>query len=32
MENKAEWHGAAPSREQCELFLAQLNGIEDGGY
>ncbi len=31
MENKAEWHGAAPSREQCELFLAQLNGIEDGG-
>jgi len=30
MENKAEWHGAAPSREQCELFMAQLNDIEAG--
>ena len=31
MENKAEWHGAAPSREQCELFMAELNDIEKGG-
>lgn len=29
MENKAEWHGTAPSREQCELFLAQLNELEN---
>ncbi|MBP2628404.1 MAG: Transketolase [Firmicutes bacterium] len=30
MENKAEWHGTAPSREQCELFLGQLNDLEAG--
>ncbi|VBB05493.1 Hypothetical protein LUCI_0703 [Lucifera butyrica] len=24
MENVAEWHGKAPSREECELFLADL--------
>ena len=29
MENKAEWHGTAPSREQCELFMAQLNELEN---
>lgn len=29
MENKAEWHGTAPSREQCELFLTQLNELEN---
>ncbi len=29
MENKAEWHGTAPSHEQCELFLAQLNELEN---
>jgi len=29
MENLAEWHGMAPSREQCELFLGQLNNIEN---
>lgn len=29
MENLAEWHGKAPSREQCELFLTQLNEFED---
>ena len=29
MENKAEWHGTAPSREQCELFIAQLNELEN---
>jgi transketolase len=28
MENKADWHGKAPSREQCELFMAQLNDLE----
>jgi transketolase len=27
MENIAEWHGKAPSREQCELFLSQLNEL-----
>lgn len=31
MENKAEWHGVAPSQEQCQLFLAQLNELEEGG-
>lgn len=29
MENVADWHGKAPSREQCELFLNQLNGLEN---
>lgn len=29
MENKAEWHGTAPSRAQCELFMAQLNELEN---
>lgn len=24
MENKADWHGKAPSREECETFLAGL--------
>lgn len=28
MENQADWHGKAPSREQCELFMAQLNDLE----
>jgi len=28
MENIADWHGKAPSHEQCELFLAQLNDLE----
>jgi len=30
MENIADWHGKAPSREQCELFLGQLNDLEVG--
>jgi transketolase len=30
MENIADWHGKAPSREQCELFLGQLDNIEAG--
>lgn len=29
MENVAEWHGKAPSREECEKFLADLEGTED---
>lgn len=29
MENIADWHGKAPSQEQCDLFLAQLNDLED---
>ena len=29
MENLAEWHGKAPSREQCKLFLEQMNEIEN---
>ncbi|SFL45834.1 transketolase [Pelosinus propionicus] len=28
MENIADWHGKAPSREQCDLFLSQLNELE----
>ncbi len=28
MENIADWHGKAPSREQCDLFLSQLNDLE----
>ncbi|MDF2569879.1 MAG: cbbT [Sporomusa sp.] len=28
MENVADWHGKAPSREECSLFLAQLNEME----
>ena len=24
MENQAEWHGIAPSREQCEAALKEL--------
>lgn len=31
MENLAEWHGQAPSHAQCELFLGQLNSLEEGG-
>ena len=31
MENVAGWHGKAPSREECELFMGQLNEIEEGG-
>lgn len=30
MENIADWHGKAPSREQCEVFLGQLNDLEAG--
>lgn len=26
MENQAEWHGIAPSREQCEVALKELGG------
>ena len=26
MENQAEWHGIAPSREQCEAALKELGG------
>lgn len=29
MENVADWHGKAPSREECEKFLADLEGTED---
>ncbi|MBP2651836.1 MAG: cbbT [Firmicutes bacterium] len=25
MENMVDWHGKAPSREECELFLAELD-------
>ncbi|MEN6412975.1 MAG: transketolase [Veillonellales bacterium] len=25
MENAAEWHGKAPSREECQLFLSELD-------
>ncbi len=28
MENAVGWHGKAPSREECELFLKQLNEYE----
>ena len=31
MENLAEWHGQAPSQAQCDLFLGQLNALEEGG-
>lgn len=30
MENIADWHGKAPSREQCKDFLGQLNKLEAG--
>jgi len=26
MENKAEWHGNAPSKEQCEQALKEIGG------
>ncbi|MBC8015098.1 MAG: transketolase [Sporomusaceae bacterium] len=29
MENIADWHGKAPSQEQCNLFLSQLNDLEN---
>ena len=29
MENIADWHGKAPSQEQCDLFLSQLNDLEN---
>ena len=29
MENIADWHGKAPSQEQCDLFLSQLNNLEN---
>lgn len=29
MENIADWHGKAPTHAQCELFLAQLNDLEN---
>ena len=28
MENKAEWHGVAPNKEQCELAIFELTGKE----
>ncbi|OAM92906.1 transketolase [Pelosinus fermentans] len=28
MENIADWHGKAPTRQQCDLFLSQLNELE----
>lgn len=28
MENVADWHGKAPSPEQCQAFLAELNASE----
>ena len=28
MENQAGWHGVAPSAEQCEQALAELEGGE----
>lgn len=28
MENRPEWHGNAPSKEQCELALKELGGIK----
>ena len=29
MENRAEWHGKAPSREECATFLAELEAMDD---
>ncbi|MBP2662764.1 MAG: cbbT [Firmicutes bacterium] len=29
MENRAEWHGKAPSREECATFLAALEAMDD---
>ncbi len=29
MENIVDWHGKAPSREECDKFLADLEGTED---
>ena len=29
MENVAEWHGKAPSREECTTFLASLEAMDD---
>ncbi len=29
MENVVDWHGKAPSQEECKLFLSVLDGIED---
>lgn len=29
MENIADWHGKAPTQAQCELFLTQLNDLEN---
>ncbi len=28
MENQVGWHGTAPTREQCELALRELGGVE----
>lgn len=28
MENVADWHGKAPSREECELFISQLDQLD----
>ncbi len=28
MENVADWHGKAPSREECDLFISQLDKLE----
>jgi transketolase len=29
MENVADWHGKAPSKEECETFLACLDALDD---
>ncbi|TWH45213.1 MULTISPECIES: transketolase [Sporomusa] len=29
MENVAEWHGKAPTREECTTFLAELEAMDD---
>ena len=28
MENQASWHGTAPSREQCDIALKEIGGVE----
>lgn len=29
MENVVDWHGKAPSQDECKLFLSVLDGLED---
>jgi transketolase len=29
MENQAGWHGSAPSKEQCEIAIKELGGMEN---